>query len=241
MEMACPEVYAIPADDPLEMLRFLAVTRLFDTLAISAEDALRAKSYAAASARKRLQGQASDLDDFLRSLELVVDIGTLSDSMLGRFAQLTQKTNQFNLTTRRYSEEQVRHMLQEGSFELFYCACRDRFADEGVTGAAIIRKNQREWVIETFLLSCRVLGRGVERAFLAFICAQGFRARATRVLGEFIRTNKNAQTATFYRDNGFSMVTETEERSLWELALPPPATMWPEWIQESHLQQHVTA
>ncbi len=231
IETALPEVYVAPVGDPLESVRWLASCRLFDTLSLTAEDALRPKSYAATAERSRLASQAGDLEAFLHGLELVVTIGPPTEAQLGRLAQLTQKTNQFNLTTRRYSEEQVARMRQSPDWALFFCACRDRFADEGVVGTAFVRRESEAWTIDTFLLSCRVLGRGVERAFLAWLCGQAEQAGARRVRGEFISTAKNGQVATFYRDQGFAPVRAADGRSLWELQLPGAGDMWPKWIR----------
>jgi FkbH-like protein len=229
IEAVCPEVYVVPAGDPLEMLRFLALTRLFDTLSTSSEDKLRTKSYAVATARKRLREERADRDDFLERLDLTGETGTPTTGLLGRFAQLTQKTNQFNLTTRRYSAEQVEKISQDPNYELFYCACRDRFADEGVIGAAIVLKQDSDWIIDTLLLSCRVLGRRVEQAFLAAICSQAEKSGARRMLGDFIPTQKNAQTKNFYKENGFTLVSQDEGHSRWELRLPAKASLWPSW------------
>ncbi len=241
MQSACLEIYAIPASDPLEMLRFLSTTRLFDTLTITGEDRLRAKSYAAAAARKRLEGTASNLTDFLRSLEIVVEVEKPTEATLGRVSQLTQKTNQFNLTTRRYSEEQTRRMLTDEKYELFYCACKDRFADEGVIGVAIATKQQREWVLDTFLMSCRVLGRGVERAFLSAVCAHASAAGAESIIGEFVCSAKNAQTQDFYKKHGFELLDEQEGRSRWKLKLPASDELWPDWIRNGQpITRHVT-
>jgi len=230
IETACPETYVIPASDPLEMLWYLATTRLFDTLSKTADDALRAKSYGAAGARKRMETEASDLNHFLYSLDLVVEIGIPTPAQQGRVAQLTQKTNQFNLTTRRYSEEQIRRKQDDPAWKVFCCSCSDRFAAEGLIGVAIVHTEVEDWLIDAFLLSCRVLGRGVERAFLAWICGQAERAGARSVTGEFIRTGKNGLAERFYEDNGFAAILEKDGHSKWRLQLPAPETMWPGWI-----------
>lgn len=231
IESAHPEVYVAPAGDVLEMVRFLSLTRLFDTLSFSAEDALRSKSYAAAEARKRAEQDFASIEEFLESLEIRLEIAHATEAQIGRVAQLTQKTNQFNLTTRRYSDQQVREMAKDSRYEVLYCACRDRFVDEGIIGVAIVEKAE-VWRIDTFLLSCRVLGRGIEKAFLGMICAKAQSAGARAVLGEFIPTKKNKQTEIFYKENGFAgPVDEGAGSASWRLALPTAVEMWPKWIK----------
>lgn len=233
METGCPEVYTIPESDPLQMLRFLSVTRLFDSLSITAEDRLRKDSYAAIESRKRLQAEKADVAEFLHSLQLTLEIGVPMPAQLARVAQLTQKTNQFNLTTRRYSEEQLRHLMQTGEWEVFYCSCRDRFADEGLVGVAIIHKLGVEWIIDTFLLSCRVLARGVEQAFLSWICARAEVDGARRICAQFVPSGKNGQTETFYPANGFDAHFSNDGSLRFSLELSQRQDRWPTWINNS--------
>jgi FkbH-like protein len=230
IEEALPEVDVCPASDPLEMLRWLATCRRFDTLAITREDVLRAKSYAAAEERSRLATQSSNLEEYLASLGTQVEVGCNSSKQIARVAQLTQKTNQFNLTTRRYTESEIQERMQNPSWRVFWCSCRDRFGDEGVIGAALIEIKSGEWMIDTFLMSCRVLGRGVEKAFLGTICDQAASSGAKVIRGEFIRSAKNSQTENFLETCGFTVAEKTNDSSKWRLALPATAGLIPKWI-----------
>ncbi|HZF00693.1 MAG TPA: HAD-IIIC family phosphatase [Methylomirabilota bacterium] len=230
IEEALPEVDVCPAGDPLEMLRWLATCRRFDTLAITREDALRAKSYAAAEERSRLATQSSNLEEYLASLEMQVEVGCNSSTQIARVAQLTQKTNQFNLTTRRYTESEIQERMQNPSWRVFWCACRDRFADEGVIGAALVEIKDGDWFIDTFLMSCRVLGRGVEKAFLGTICDQAGKSGAKVIRSEFIRSAKNSQTENFLETCGFTADGRTVDFSKWHLVLPAPVGLTPKWI-----------
>jgi FkbH-like protein len=230
IQESLPEVDVCPASDPLEMLRWLVTCRRFDTLAITREDALRAQSYAAAGERSRLATQSSNLEEYLASLRTQVEIGCNSSAQIARVAQLTQKTNQFNLTTRRYTESEISERMQNSAWRVFWCACRDRFADEGVIGAALVEIKDGEWVLDTFLMSCRVLGRGVEKAFLGTICDQAHRSGAKLVRGEFIRSAKNSQTENFLEMCGFTADERTADFARWHLALPAPGGLIPKWI-----------
>jgi len=241
IEASCPEVYVAPAGDPLEMLRFVSCTRLFDSLSVGREDVLRVNSYAASKERERLKTEkGNNLEDFLFSLDLTLEIGSADEARLGRVAQLTQKTNQFNLTTRRYSESRLRQLLAEEGWRLFYCSCRDRFADEGLIGTAIIRERDGQWEIDTFLLSCRVLGRGVEDAFLSWLCSEAARAGMRRLVGEFIPSDKNSQTQGFYQKHGFTPTEEKDGHYFWALDLPAATCRWPAWIVGSDVNGTVS-
>jgi FkbH-like protein len=143
---------------------------------------------------------------------------------------MTQRTNQFNLTTRRYTEGQIGELAASRNAEVLWCSCRDRFADEGVTGLAILRGEGEAWVVDTFLVSCRVLGRGVERALAAAVCRAASARGARRLRGEYIRTARNAPAAGFYPALGFSPLRSDGERSWWDLRLPAPAALAPPWI-----------
>jgi FkbH-like protein len=230
IEEALPEVDVCPASDPLEMLRWLVTCRRFDTLAITREDALRAKSYAAAGERSRLATQSSNLEEYLASLGTQVEVGCNTSTQIARVAQLTQKTNQFNLTTRRYTESEIEERMQNPAWRDFWCACRDRFADEGVIGVALIEIKNGEWLIDTFLMSCRVLGRGVEKAFLGVICDQAHGSGAKVIRGEFISSAKNSQTKNFLETCGFTADERTTDFAKWHLALPAPGGLIPKWI-----------
>ena len=230
IEGALPEVEVCPASDPLDMLRWLVSCRRFDTLAITREDALRAKSYAAAEERSRLATQSSNLEEYLASLETHVEVGCNLLTQVARIAQLTQKTNQFNLTTRRYTESEIQDRMQNSSWRVYWCACRDRFADEGVIGAALVETKNSEWVIDTFLMSCRVLGRGVEKAFLGMICDRAHRGGATVLRGEFIRSAKNSQTENFFEICGFTPDERTADSGKWHIDLPVSLELTPKWI-----------
>jgi len=225
-----PEVEICPASDPMEMLRWLATCRCFDTLAITREDALRTQSYAAAEARSQRAAQSDNLEQYLLSLETCVEVGCDTLPQIARMAQLTQKTNQFNLTTRRYTESEISNLVQDRNWRVFWCSCRDRFADEGVIGVALVKIAGDEYQLDTFLLSCRVLGRGVEKAFLGGICQYAHHSGARQMRGEFIPSAKNAQTEKFYEACGFTAAAAAGDSRFWRLALPAAADLIPQWI-----------
>jgi FkbH-like protein len=230
VEERLPQVHVIAAQDPLDMLRALATQRLFEAFGRAPEDGLRAQSYEAAARRSKAETTAGDREAFLSGLGLIVTVGRASPDKLPRLAQMAQRTNQFNMTTQRYTEGQIGELCASPDVEVLWCSCRDRFADEGITGLAILRGPGEEWVVDTFLLSCRVLGRGVERALAAAMCRVAFARGVRRLRGEYRRTPRNAPAADFYREVGFSPVRSDGERSVWRLTLPAPAELAPCWI-----------
>jgi FkbH-like protein len=228
IEQRLPEVHVLPARDPLDMVRVLATSRLFADLSRTAEDLIRGRSQAAV--RRKEQSAAIDRETFLADLNLVVTVGRASSDQLPRLVQLSQRSNQFNLTTRRYTHAQLEELSRRLDSEVLYCACRERFADEGITGLVTVRKQGAEWTMDTLALSCRVLGWGVERALVAAVCLIATDAGATGLEGQYIPTLRNRQTEWFYRDLGFSLVRTSDAGSAWRLALPPEEDLNPGWI-----------
>jgi FkbH-like protein len=213
------------------MLLSLARQRLFDALGQTAEDRHRAGSYVAAARRREEEAAAGDREAFLASLDLAVTVGPAAPEHLARLAQLAQRTNQFNLTTKRYTEGQIRELCDGPDSTVLYCSSRDRFADEGVIGLVILRGPGAEWSIDSFLLSCRVLGRGVERALAAASCRIAASRGATGLRGEYVRTAKNGIAEGFYPAMGFSPLHSDADRSSWLLPLPAGAETLPAWIR----------
>ncbi len=229
VEDRLPEVHVVAAQDPLEMLHALVTERLFESLGRTAEDAIRAKSYEAASLRREEETTAADREAFLHSLGLVVTVGRATPDKLPRLAQMAQRTNQFNLTTRRYTEGQIRELCASPDAKVLYCSCRDRFADEGVIGMAILLRRDAEWVVDTFLLSCRVLSWGVEKALAAAVYRAATGAASLR--GEYVKTAKNGISAGLYEGLGFERVRSDDQGATWRLPLPAAADPAPPWIK----------
>ena len=154
--------------------------------------------------RTELKTQVGNLDEFLKQLNISVDIKNADDFTIPRISQLTLKTNQFNLTTRRYQEEDIRKFVQ-GSEKIVGCAqIQDKFGDNGITGAYIINKdNEQQWTIDTFLLSCRVIGRGIEDGVLCHIIEKARKDGISQVRGEYIKTKKNQPAENFFENFGF--------------------------------------
>jgi FkbH-like protein len=200
-----PAVHSILLpDDPVEYRDVLAACDLFDALTFSDEDRRRSDMYAAEQRRRVEESSAMSVDDYLRGLDMEVAVDRVDDRAIARVAQLTQKTNQFNLTTRRYTEGDIRRFVESPAHDVFAIRVRDRLGDSGIVGVAIVSHDAADSSIDTFLMSCRVLGRGVEEALLAACLDAGRRRSSRSVVGEFIPTAKNARVADFYASRGFT-------------------------------------
>jgi len=228
MRTMLPEVYTVEL--PRDVALYLSTVeslRIFDALQLTSEDLSRSESYAAEKSRRRLASAAVSLEDFHASLGLSISIATNEDETATRVAQLLSKTNQFNLTTRRYSEEEVRAFLADSTKQVYALRAADRFGDYGITGAALVEKRGHTWHLDTFLLSCRILGKKIEHAFIAHIIEDALRAGATAVTGEFTPTEKNMPAAGFLASVGFS---SSDDNRAWRLELTGRKGNKPHWI-----------
>lgn len=235
IRLELPEVTVIELPvDPMKYAGALLACPNFERLAITAEDRARGSYYAAQRERKSSEASAGSLEEFYRSLDMKAEVVAVTPTTLARIAQLTQKTNQLNTTTKRYSESEVQAMALDPAWSLFGVKIADRFGDNGIVGVVFLRLEKPELVIDTFLLSCRVIGRTVETMMLSHVCNIGIAAGFTKVTGWFLPTKKNEPAAQIYSSNGFVKTRETSEGSLWELPLGQ-AIQNPTWISLSTL------
>jgi FkbH-like protein len=225
-----PEVTVIELpENPMDFARALRDCPVFERLTLSDEDARRGEYYAAERDRKKLEQTASSPEEFYRSLDQELEVRRVTPMTLARVAQLTQKTNQFNTTTKRYNEQQIQTM-EENAHRVYSLRVKDRYADNGLVGVAILAEKGDVCEIDTLLLSCRVIGRTVETAFLSKLAEEARAAGATRLHGWFLPTRKNAPAKDFYARHGFDAVGATAEGTCWSFDLSKPAAC-PDWIR----------
>lgn len=186
----------------------------FTSLAITEEDKKRGEMYVQERQRNELKASFKNQDDFLKELCLEIVISNMNDVNISRISQLTQKTNQFNLTTRRYSEDELRGFANNG--KILSVSAKDRFGDYGLTGVCMIKFHGKDWFIDNFLLSCRVLGRGIEDTFLSYICDLAKKEGVDRLVGEFITTAKNKPAELFLGGFGFNCLSSDNYRFVYE-------------------------
>jgi FkbH-like protein len=232
---ALPEVYVPewpgdPGDFKFALLE-LALEH-FQKFTITREDRRRGELYLAQAERRKLAGNASSIEDFYRSLDMRVTIGPADSFTIPRVAQLTQKTNQFNLTARRYTEPEIVQLSSSAGALVLWLELTDRFGSNGVVGVIILKAGSEDaWVIDTFLLSCRVMGRTVENAFLGVACDLLRTRGVRRLIGEYCPSARNAPVAELYPRFGFRLLDRFAESEHWELDLEQQNVPVPEWFQ----------
>jgi FkbH-like protein len=202
-----PEVEApeLP-NDPAYFADFLRDLDYFNFHSLTDDDYKRNRNYRLQVEREKSKKSFETIEDYYRSLDMNVDIKPADDFSLPRIVQLIHKTNQFNLTTRRYTEADLRGFLQDDRHQILSMSLTDRFGDSGIIGAAITVVKNGTLFIDTFLLSCRVIGRTVETAFLSYIHDRALKRGIDSVVGEFIPTTKNEPCKDMYRSHGFTNI-----------------------------------
>ena len=206
-----PEVLTIEMpEDPSLYVPTLIGLNDFNVTKITEEDKQRGKMYLDQRRRTEFQKTTTDFKEYLKQLGIKVIIKNANEFTIPRISQLTLKTNQFNLTTKRYQEEDIRKFVEDQN-KIVECAqIQDKFGDNGITSVYIINKeNEQEWFIDTFLLSCRVIGRGVEEALLSQIIKKAKKEGVKKVKAQYIKTKKNKPAENFLSDFGFVRDSDT--------------------------------
>ncbi|RJS74831.1 HAD-IIIC family phosphatase [Candidatus Bathyarchaeota archaeon] len=236
MKQALPQVLVLDLPrSPFHYCEALQNLNDFNTLVISEEDKKRGDMYYAKKKRRALMKMKGSLEEFLRSLDIKAEIRYADSFTIPRVTSLINRTNQFNLTARRYNQAQVEGMCsQPDRFQVYTMKISDRFGDEGIVGVAIVRKEKETWVIDSFLMSCRVIGRGVETALLAKIVEDAKANGASVLIGEYIPTPKNQPTSNFYRDHNFKRICQKNGTIRWELDLKKSTVNIPDWVKVSY-------
>jgi FkbH-like protein len=215
---ALPEV-AVPElpEDPAFFAQTLLAAGYFESIAFTAEDRQRADQYQANAARAELLGAATDLDSYLRSLDMKAIVGRFDSVARARITQLINKTNQFNLTTRRYTESQVTALEDASEGLTLQIRLLDKFGDNGIVAIVICLPHGADWVIDTWLMSCRVLNRKLEETTLNCIMAAAKSAGVRSVIGLYLPTERNDMVREHYPKLGFERFGDAEGGTRWRL------------------------
>jgi FkbH-like protein len=232
--VAVPEL----PDEPALYAQTIAAAGYFEGIQITEEDRLRGQLYQANAERERLQESVTDMASYLESLRMVMTAKPFDSVGLARVTQLINKTNQFNLTTRRMTEAEVQACMDDPSVVTLQVRLADRFGDNGIIAILIARANGSEAEIATWLMSCRVLGRHVEEACLHVLAERCAELGVERLIGVYRPTEKNGMVREMYRTLGFTLVDEQPDGSTrWELELrgftPQPVPMQVDAAMES--------
>jgi FkbH-like protein len=209
-------VFLTPSD-PLLLREFAHKLRSFDSVDVTGEDLERGRQYLSQSARQSEERRHATLDEFLASLQMRIEITTPTPQDVARVAQLTQKTNQFNLTTRRYTDAAIEHMLTSGEKRVYQARVSDKYGSYGIVSVVIFEIVADQLVLDNILMSCRIIGRKVEAALMAFLVKIARESGVTRIVGERISTAKNAPTVNLFRDFNFELIEATDVHELWSL------------------------
>ena len=218
-----PEVSVIDVPkDSSKYIKALEDSELFDTFSISSEDRKRNIIYNQEKKRKVFKSNFNDIDSFLKNLKMKAKFYKIKENDLGRAVQLLSKTNQFNLTTRRHSETDLISILKNGGIG-YTMRISDCFGDNGVVGLILISKVQTKWYIDSFLLSCRVIGRKAEDLLLSFTLNNLLKINKKKkieVVGEYIPTPRNPLVKDFFKIKGF-----LPKNNLWYKKVSKPLPM----------------
>jgi FkbH-like protein len=217
-EVAVPEI----PEDPAGFVRCLARVGYFEAVHFTAEDLGRAEQYRANAARATSRETATDMHSYLAGLQMKAYWRPFAENGLARVVQLINKTNQFNLTTRRATDESVSALIADENALTLQIRLVDQFGDNGIIAIVIgqFDAGTRDIRIDTWLMSCRVLGRQVEEATLNLIAQEAKRLGAARLIGEYRPTAKNEMVRSHYEKLGFAPLATDEPASMcWILDL----------------------
>jgi FkbH-like protein len=223
-------VVNVPSE-PAEYINALQRGLWFESGAVTEEDKRRSALYQAQAYSREAREQSGSVEEYLQSLQMTASVCPISEADLPRIVQMLGKTNQFNLTTRRHGLAEVREILQSPGGIGFSLRLRDRFADHGLVALLLAKASdesasEKTLVIDSFLMSCRVIGRTVEGYFIRTLAQHAVKAGFVRLEGEYIPSPKNQLVALLFEKMGFERIRETEGGGS-VCCLQLPAAIWP--------------
>jgi len=222
-----PEVAVVQLDgEPAHHAEKLLAGGHFDVAGLTAEDRERPARYRQEAVRKTFLESFDSLDEYLRELDIAVRLAPAGPDDVGRVSQITLRTNQFNLTTRRLQPAQVEELRSDPQARVLTIRASDRFGDHGLVGAVLLRREGDRLDIGNFLLSCRVFSRGIEQACLAAVLRRAREEGVAQVTGTHRLTAKNGKVQDFLERGGFGVVARDEvvtsfRHDLSDLSEPP--------------------
>lgn len=232
---SAPEVLTIEMPtSPALYRKTLEKLNDFSLLTLTKEDLKRGEMYYARRQRQSLETSVQSMDEFIKTLNLEVTIKKVDSFSLPRVTSLINKTNQFNLTTKRYTEIEVKEMIENPDITIYTLQVKDKFGDEGLVGVAITkRQNDKQLVIDNLLMSCRVIGRKVETTFLTKIMRDAKQKGVIRVSGAYAPTKKNGLVKDFYLNHHFSKQSENDKdgSSEWSINIESKELNYPDFIK----------
>jgi len=202
-----PDVAVIQVPNtPYEIPNLLNKYNYFDTLNITEEDKVKSEQYIGKIKADEFRSTLKNIEEFYESLQMKIEIQELNEMYISRVSQLTQKTNQFNLTTKRLTENEIADMCKKEGNKVLYISVEDKFVNHGVVGCAFLNITQDSLEIENLMISCRVIGRNIETAFMSYIYDLARKLNVNEIIGKYISTTKNIIAKDFYIKLGFLCV-----------------------------------
>lgn len=213
-----PEIMTINFENPEECIRAIDKCGYFEVTNLSADDAKRGEMYAANAQRAAAEKKFASYDDFLASLDMSAVIGEFDPVHIPRITQLTNKSNQFNLTTKRYTQAEMEAVAASPDYIRLCGRLTDKFGDNGIVSVVIGKKRGAELHIDLWLMSCRVLKRGMEYAMINRLVKEAQKAGVAEIFGYYYPTKKNAMVKELFGDFGFAKISEDDDgNTVWEL------------------------
>lgn len=207
-ELTIPEL----PEDPAEYVVYLRNLNLFETASYSENDEARTRQYQQEAKRREIKRSFANEHEFLNTLEMLSEVSPFNKFNVPRVAQLTQRSNQFNLRTKRYSEEEIAAMANSEDYFTFSFRLEDKFGDNGLISVVILEKQSEALFIDTWIMSCRVLKRGMENFVLNKLVEAARETGFDKLVGEYLPTSKNSIVENHYTSLGF-----TEQGNFWVL------------------------
>jgi FkbH-like protein len=195
------------------------VSQLFYNVSLSKEDGNKTEMYQQNIKRKSLEKKFENIDDFLSSLDIRVEVIENDLLNIPRISQLTQKTNQFNLTTKRYTENEIQGFMSSDDYLVYSFVVSDKFGDNGITGLSIVKINDNEAYIDTFLMSCRIIGRKIELSFINLLINELESRGINTIRASYIKSQKNSQVKSFYSNFNFNETSFEELKTNYDLEI----------------------
>jgi FkbH-like protein len=218
-EILCIQVPNIISEFPSLLLSY--INKYFN-LNPTKEDLQKTEMYKKQFLRNSSKDSFSSIEGYLSSLGIEIEVFANNPAFITRIAQLTQKTNQFNLTTKRYTETEIAHFINSDLYNVYAVSVKDKFGESGLTGVCILSKdesNGKQISIDSFLMSCRIIGRNIEFVFLDYIIKKVINQGVKTIFAFYTPTKKNSQVAPFYDALKFQLVNETNDRKEYVLNL----------------------
>jgi FkbH-like protein len=206
-------------NDPNNYFKYIDGNGFFERVNLAQEDTDRSKYYNENKKRDDAKTKFQSQDAFLESLQMQGKVSLFDDVYIERVTQLINKTNQFNLTTKRYSLAEVIKIQDDPSFIAFYGKLEDKFGDNGLISVLIANKDIDTIHIDTWLMSCRVLKRGMEFAMFNALLEEAKKLKITKIVGHFLPTEKNMMVKSLYSELGFTLNSESDQEDIYTLDL----------------------